>query len=190
LESSCDRLRDELGLRPEHNVFLQVADFIPRKRHRDLLHAFVGLPSPARLLLAGDGPELEAMAKLANDLGIAERVLFLGIRADIPVLIKVADALILVSDQEGLPRCVLEAMAMARPVIGTRIRGTTDLIEEGGGILVPVGDPDAIAVAMRSIMDRPADARKMGMRGRQLVSQYDQARILTLHDHLYEQVLQ
>jgi glycosyltransferase involved in cell wall biosynthesis len=189
-KTSSSELRAALNLGEGTSVFLQIADFVPRKRHRDLLRAFAMLPPSTRLLLAGDGPELGAMVLLARDLGIVDRVRFLGQRNDVPVLLALADAVLLVSEQEGLPRCVLEAMAMERPVVGTRVRGTKDLLEQGGGILVPVGNVDAIAAGMRDILERPVEARAMGLRGRESVTKYDQQLILELHDRLYEQILQ
>jgi len=187
---ACERLRSELKLCPDQRVFLQVADFVPRKRHGDLLRAFARVPRPSRLLLAGDGPELARAIKLAADLGIADRVDFLGVRTDVPALMKIADAVVLVSSQEGLPRCVLEAMAMGRAVVGTRIRGTKDLLEDGAGILVGVGDIDAISAAMRQVMDCPIEVGKMGMRGRELAGRYDLRNIVGLHEELYAQVLE
>lgn len=188
-KDSSSKLRAELNLKSGETVFLQVADFVPRKRHRDLLRAFATLPSATRLILAGEGSELSAMVSLARHLGISDRVRFLGQRSDIPELMKLADAVMLVSEQEGLPRCVLEAMAMSRPVVGTGVRGTQDLLEQGIGVLVPVGNVDAIALAMRGISESPADAKAMGVRGRGLVGKYDQRHILELHDRLYEQIL-
>lgn len=187
---ALDRLRFELELGTGNTVFLQVAEFSPGKRHGDLLRAFSQLPSTTRLLLAGDGPQLQPMVQLAHDLCIADRVRFLGFRRDIPELLKAADALVLVSEREGLPRCVLEAMAMGCPVIGTAVRGIRDLIGGGVGILVQLGDVDAIAAAMRAIAESPEMLKAMCAKGRIHVSRFDLRRVIDLHDKLYERVLE
>jgi glycosyltransferase involved in cell wall biosynthesis len=184
-----ERLRLDLEIKSGETVFMQVADFIPRKRHADLIRAFAEIEEGSpKLLLAGDGPERSVMQRLAHELGVLDRVKFLGMRSDISELLHIVDALLLVSCQEGLPRSVLEAMAVGKPVIGTAVRGTRDLIEDGAGLLVPVGDVGAIADAMRRIIREPEQAHQMGRRGRELASQYDVRRIVESHARLYEQV--
>lgn len=188
-DNTLETLRTALNISPLERILLQVGEFIPRKRHGDLLRAFARVKSHARLVLVGDGPLLSAMSKLADCLGVANRVSFLGYRSDIPALMTLSSAVILVSEQEGLPRCILEAMAIGRPVIGTRVRGTADLIENGAGILVPVGDVNAIAAAMNTILENLQAAQHMGAFGREVVSQYDLTHILSLHEDLYCRIL-
>jgi glycosyltransferase involved in cell wall biosynthesis len=188
-ETEVNRLRHELGLCAEERVLLEVAEMIPRKRHEDTLRALAGDGVRVKLLLAGDGPSRADLQSLAASLGLQNRVAFLGPRRDIPALIKLADALILVSSQEGLPRSVMEAMAMSKPVIGSDIRGTRDLLAGGSGLLVPVGDISAIADAIRTVVENPSLALEMGRRGRESIRAYDLAYILKLHDQLYEQIL-
>ncbi|MFM6200711.1 MAG: glycosyltransferase, partial [Dolichospermum sp.] len=132
-----EKLRQELGLTANTKLFLSVAEFIPRKRLSDILKAYCNLNRPETcLVFAGDGVLMEEMQQLAIKLNIQNQVRFLGIRRDIPILMRTAVATILVSEQEGLPRCVMEAMSLETPVIGTNIRGTRDLLENGCGLLV------------------------------------------------------
>jgi glycosyltransferase involved in cell wall biosynthesis len=123
---------------------------------------------------------------MAQQLNLTQQVHFLGYRTDIPAWICAAQALLLVSEQEGLPRSVMEALALAVPVIGTDIRGTRDLLAGGGGILVPVGDLTAIARAMTWIADHPKDARQMGTQGQEQVQPYRLEAILEHHRQLYQ----
>jgi glycosyltransferase involved in cell wall biosynthesis len=183
------RVAQELGLAKGQSVFLKVAEMTPRKRHVDALRAFAAIPGPSVLLLAGDGPLRNELQRLASDLGIAERVFFLGRRPDVPVLMKLSNTVILVSSQEGLPRCVMEAMAMGKPVIGTDIRGTRDLLAKGSGLLVPVGDITAIAAAMKELAENPALGVAMGQQGIEAVKEYDLDNVIRLHDELYDEVL-
>jgi glycosyltransferase involved in cell wall biosynthesis len=183
-------IRDELRLEPEQPLFVQVADFSARKRHKDVLAAFARMRySSAHLALAGTGSLLEPMRAYAATLGMAHRVHFLGTRRDIPALIRASVAALLPSVREGLPRSVMEAMSLAVPVIGSDIRGTRDLLSGGGGHLVRVGDLDGLAQAMEWILDNPESAREMGRRGRSALDKYDLQSVLKLHEAVYQRVL-
>jgi glycosyltransferase involved in cell wall biosynthesis len=189
-DAEVARVRRDLGVGPETHVFLVIAEFIPRKRHRDALVAFARLDRPdARLVLAGAGPLLDEVRQQAAQLGIADRVSFLGVRSDIPALVRASVAVVLASEQEGLPRSVMEALSLGVPVIGTRIRGTADLLQGECGLLVPVGDTEALAGAMRTMLDHPDAARDMARRGRARMAEYDVRIILALHESLYERAL-
>ncbi|PPS39826.1 glycosyltransferase [Chroococcidiopsis sp. TS-821] len=186
-QSDVMQLRQELGLTPEHPLFLSIAEFIPRKRHRDLLQAFALLPPHAHLALAGTGVLQTQMQRLADRLGIAERVHFLGLRQDIPVLIRASVATVLVSAQEGLPRSVMESLSLEVPVIGTKIRGIQDLLE--AELLVELGDVNAIARAMTWVLDRPQAAQTLGKRGRDRIANYDLRQVVAMHEKLYAEAL-
>ncbi len=183
---------DELGIAPENPLFLSVAELIPRKHHQDILRAFACLErSDVHLALAGDGDEewTQQMQDLASALGIKNQVHFLGFRRDIPTLIQASIATLLVSEQEGLPRSVMESLCLETPVIGTNIRGTRDLLAGDCGLLVEVGDIKGIAQAMTWVLDHPEDALAMGKRGREHMSTYDLQNILELHEALYSEAI-
>jgi glycosyltransferase involved in cell wall biosynthesis len=183
-------IRQELDLEAQDVLFLALAEFAPRKRHADLLQAFAQIATPqVHLALAGDGPLKSSLQALSHQLGIDRQVHFLGFRTDIPQLMSVARCLILISQQEGLPRSVMESLAVGLPVIGTRIRGTEDLLASGGGILVEVGDINGIAQALTWMLDHPRQAEAMGQQGQRSISTYDISKILALHDQLYAEVL-
>lgn len=174
----------------EGPIFLCIAEFIRRKRHADLLHAFARMRNKtAKLLLCGDGPLLESMQALASTLNIAGRTQFLGYRRDVPALLAACNAVVLCSEQEGLPRSIMEAMAAARPVIGTGIRGTLDLLEDGGGRLVPVGGISELADALDWVAEFPDEARRAGEMGAQAVERYAIGAILRMHEELYGELL-
>lgn len=172
--------------------FLMIAEFNPGKRHRDVVKALhlIKDRTDARVAFAGRGRGVEEVRSLVESLGLADRIDFLGFREDIPQLIAAARATILPSEREGLPRAVLESLAMGTPVIGTRIRGITDLLEDGGGILVPVGDVEALADAMLRLAQDAGLAEALGSEGRKSVEVYDIKRLIGAHEHLYERALQ
>lgn len=189
-QTEVEKLRQELNLTPKTSLFLSVAEFTPRKRPQDVLKAFAHLArSEARLAFAGDGYLMEQMQQLAIELGVENQVHFLGVRQDIKTLMRVAVATVLASEHEGLPRCVMESMCLETPVIGTDIRGTRDLLAKGCGLLVNVGDIEAMAIAMAWILDHPQEAIIMGKQGRKCVAEYDIAHIIKQHDDLYHEAI-
>jgi glycosyltransferase involved in cell wall biosynthesis len=190
-DAQVAQVRKELGIQPDTALFLSIAEFIPRKRHQDILQAFAKVKqSNVCLLFAGDGLLKTHMQQLTTELGISEKVYFLGFRQDIPTLIKAAVATVLVSDQEGLPRSILESMGLGVPTIGTAIRGTQDLLQEGCGYLVPVGDVDALSEALTWFLEHPEAGKAMGKQCQHRVHKYDLKSILQLHEALYSIALQ
>jgi glycosyltransferase involved in cell wall biosynthesis len=188
--NELDRLYAELGIDAATPMLLMVAEFTERKRHADAIRAFSKVVQPpVHLILAGSGPLFEPMRRLAAELGTGDRVHFLGNRNDVPVLMKASRALIVPSSQEGLPRCILEAMSMGVPVIGSHIRGTTELLERNAGLLVDVGDIHQLTQAMQLVLDDRAAAATMGDAGLQQSEAYDLLHILRMHEELYEEAL-
>jgi glycosyltransferase involved in cell wall biosynthesis len=189
--ADVEQVRQDLGLSPEMSLFLSVAEFIPRKRSCDILQAFARLARPdLHLAFAGDGRLIEEMKQLASNLGIRHQVHFLGLRRDIPALMKASVATVLASAQEGLPNCVMESMGVGTPVVGTNIRGTQDLLSSGCGLLVNVGNVEELAGAMAWMVDRPVEARAMGDRGQELIADYGLQHILNQYEALYTEALQ
>jgi glycosyltransferase involved in cell wall biosynthesis len=184
------RVRAELGLKPETPLLLSVADFTPNKRNRDTISALAKLARPdVHLAIAGTGTVMAQAQQLAIDLGIADRVHFLGRRNDVRVLMTAASANILVSGREGMPRSVMESLALEVPTIGTKVRGTQDLLAGGYGLLVDVGDVQGLTDAIAQILDRPEDAKRMAQRGREHLSAYDLKQIIKLHEKLYAEAI-
>jgi glycosyltransferase involved in cell wall biosynthesis len=183
-------VRAELGIKETESLFLMIAEFTRRKRHEDALRAFSRLGrTDVHLALAGEGPEMERMRHLTADLGISDRVHFLGFRRDIPALVRASAATLLVSTREGLPRSTMESLCLGTPVIGTDIRGIRDLLADNCGRLVPVGDSTAIAEAMAWILDHALEAQEMGLRGHRRMGDYALQRIIGLHEELYSEAL-
>jgi glycosyltransferase involved in cell wall biosynthesis len=183
-------LRQELGLGAGDRFFLSVAELIPRKRIEDILQAFAKLADPtAHLVLAGQGPMLDKLQALGIQLGISANVHFLGQRSDIPVLLKAASALILVSQHEGLPNCVIESLYCRTPVIGSDIGGTRDLLQGGSGLLVGVGEIASLTESMRWILNNPTEAIVMAEQGRRAVRDYGIPEVLHQYEVLYQTVL-
>ncbi len=141
-----------------------------------------------KALIVGDGPlraELEAQARR---LGISDRVIFAGLRQDVPSLLTGMEALVFSSEREGLSIAMLEAMAAGTPVIATRVGGTPELIEDGRtGLLVPSGDARALAEALATVLRDPALADRLRQSARERIErEFSLRRMIEAHEHLYE----
>ncbi len=153
---------------------LIVANLRPYKGHAVALAAFAqvraALPTvAARLQLAGSGPAAQALRAQARALGIDGEVDFLGSVADVPALLAECSFTVLPSLTEGMPNAVLESLAYGRPVIASAVGGVPEILGRGGGILVPPGDPEALADAIGRLLADPALVADLGAEGRALV---------------------
>lgn len=172
------RRRVALGL-PESGLLLGcVAALRSVKNHRGLINAFAqafaSSDSEVRLVLVGDGALEEELRQLCRDLGedLAERVLFLGRRADVAQLLPAFDAFVLNSDTEGLSYAVLEAMACGLPIVATAVGANPHLVESGvQGYLVPSGDEDALATCFSGMPKDNAFLQDLGMNARHKVEE-------------------
>lgn len=161
-----------------------------QKGHRHLLRAAARLPGVV-FALVGDGPERASLERTAREVGVRDRILFLGDRDDLPDLLAVCDVMVLPSLYEGLPLVVLEAMAASRPVVATAVGGTPEAVEpDGTGLLVPPADPQALASAVRRVVENPPWACMLGEAGRRRVEREfsSQAMIRAVTGH-YEEIL-
>ncbi|UFN51347.1 glycosyltransferase [Roseomonas sp. OT10] len=131
-----------------------------------LLRALAGLPG-VHLSLGGEGPERPALERLAAELGVAERVAFLGWRRDTGALLAACDVLVCPSRHEPLGNVVLEAFSAGRPVVAAAAQGPGEVIRDGEtGLLVPVDDAGALAAALRRVLEEPALALRLAAAGR------------------------
>jgi glycosyltransferase involved in cell wall biosynthesis len=159
-------LRHAIAGSGEQPIVLVVARLDPQKGHRHLLAAAQEVPD-AVFVFAGDGPERPTLEAMARDLGVRERVRFLGERSDVPDLLAACDVFVLPSLYEGLPISVLEAMAARRPVVATAIGGTDEAVAEGEtGLLVPPADPPSLAAALRRLLADGELRARLGQAGR------------------------
>ncbi len=140
-----------------------------------------------RVEVAGGGPCRERLCRLAAELGVADRVAFLGEVRDVPAVLSRARMFVLPSRSEGIPLTVLEAMACGLPVVATRVGGLPEVVEEGvTGHLVPPADPAALAAAMVETWSDPDRRDRMGHAGRRRAEQYfDIRRMVAQYEALY-----
>jgi glycosyltransferase involved in cell wall biosynthesis len=147
---------------------VMVARFMAQKDHRTLFQALANLTGhPWEVDLIGDGPLMEAMRQLAASLGLSGRVRFLGQRMDVGAILAESQAFLLISNWEGFPLSILEAMRSGLPVIASAVGGVEEAVQDGEtGFLVPRGDPAALAERLTRLLVDPDLRGRLGAHGR------------------------
>ncbi len=189
--TESERIRRELGLAPEAFMLTMVAEMAPVKRHAHLFRAIAQVRDPGvTLVLVGEGPLEVELKSLAESLGIAPKLRWAGYRRDVPLVLGASDAAVLVSEREGLPRFVLEAMSCARPVIGTDTRGIRDAIGSDAGWVVPKHDVLALARAIDEAAGaREARRRRGGLARERVLAEFSLGRVIGDYEELYDEAL-
>ena len=147
---------------------------VRRKRIADLIGVVAALiagggPS-IRCVIVGEGPERERLVAEVERHGIADQVVFTGFQPDAISYINALDVFAMPSEREGLPRVILEAMLMAKPVVASAVTGPSELVVDGvTGFLLPVGDSGAWLDALRRLATDEGLRKQMGIAGRQRV---------------------
>jgi L-malate glycosyltransferase len=173
--SDRNSLRQALGLSPHRRYLACVARFHPVKDHPTLIRGFatVARQRPdVDLLLVGDGELRADLEKLVFELEITDRVRFLGVRSDVPDLLRAVDVFALTSVSEAASLTVLEAMASRLPVVLTGVGGNPEMVRmDREGLLVPRGNAPAFTAALLRVLDDPALAQRFGEAGRRRVEE-------------------
>lgn len=185
--------RKQLGMQDEF-VWLAVGRFERPKDYFNLINAVKRIGSQhSRFVIAGDGPLRAQTEALAKQLGVANRVRFLGMRKDVPALMTAADGYVMSSAWEGLPMVLLEAAASGLPIVATDVGANREVVRHDiSGALVPPSDPAALASALQRLEQLPAETRKaMGMAGRDLVIRnYSLSSVLDQWESIYRSFIQ
>lgn len=153
----------------------------------------IGRHPDARLLLVGTGTEEEALRQEVSRLGLADSVVFAGMRTDVAEILRGSELTVLPSIYgENLPTVLMEAGACGRPVVASHVGGISDIVADGEtGLLVPSCDHVAVAASINQLLDNPALARRLGDAGRRRVERLFDARgwARSLHE-VYEDAVQ
>jgi glycosyltransferase involved in cell wall biosynthesis len=192
-------LREELGIETGTPIIGTVGNVNPVKGHTHLLRAIarlekrygsVAVPIVGQVLDSRT-EYFEKLKRLRSHLGLDDVVRFVGHRSDIPQLLSLFDVFVLPSIAEACPISVLEAMAMERPVVATRVGGVPEQIVDGEhGWLVPPQDSEALASSIRNALESPAERRRRGEAARRRVlNRFSMERCVERHTELYRSAL-
>ena len=185
--------RKQLGLSPDWPVVGSVGRFEPVKGYDTLLEAAALLRTrqpKVRFLLAGEGKEESRLKRLAKELRVEDRVFFLGWQQEIPEILSALDLFVLPSRNEGMGRALVQAMAMGKPIVATRVGGVPEVLGEGeAGLLVPPDDPVQLSQAIEQLLTDRELARKLGEGGKRRAPAYSAERMVAEIESLYETLL-
>ena len=162
-----------------HRILLEVA---ARLQHR--------LPSLV-FVFVGDGPLRAELERQAEELGIRDRVQFLGERRDIPAILASLDVTVLPSASESLSNAILESMAAGVPVIANKVGGNVELLSDGKGILIPPGDAEALGAALQELAADRSMRESLGRVARRFAQEnFTIERMRRKHEELYADLLE
>jgi glycosyltransferase involved in cell wall biosynthesis len=186
-------LRERCGTSPSEVLVAYVGRLVPIKRVDLVLRAIAGARqggAPVRLVVAGDGQSRTSLEVLADELGIADAVCFLGYLPDARTVAAAADIAILSSDNEGTPVWLIEASAAGRPAVATSVGGVPDVVRPGSGVLVGRGDHKALAEGVAQLAGDPELRAQMGARAREhVIRSFSIERLLRDIEALYQELL-
>lgn len=182
--------RQELGFADEDFLILTVAEMTKNKNHSTVLKALALLKdkeefSSIRYLICGRGENEQNLRQEAAELGISDNVIFLGYRHDVPDLLRCSDLFAFMSFREGLPVALMEAMSSGMSIICSRIRGNTDLIEDGMDGRIAENTPQAVADAIRELYRDPEKRQRYGAAAAEKVKQFDAENVHRIMKDIY-----
>ena len=174
--------REGLGLRPDGRYLLTICRLMGWKRVDGIMRALRGLEDDVHLIVAGDGDMLEPWKALAAELGLAQRVHFLGNvpYAKVPLYIRAAEVFVLNSEYEGLSHTLLEVSALGTPIVATGVCGNPEVVEDGvNGLLVPLRDDEALRAALERLLADGALREAFVRAGLDRMARFDRDATLT-----------
>jgi glycosyltransferase involved in cell wall biosynthesis len=173
-EEEKNSVREKWNIRHDDAVIGIVSKLWEGKGHEILIRAFKEVKKDikrARLIIVGEGPLDNMLHDLVDSLGLSDSVLFTGFQMDVAAIISSFDVAVLPSYFEGMGRVLLEAMAMEKPVVASRVGGIPDLVKDNvNGLLITPGDVKGLADALKKLLNDKGLANIMGRDGRKGIS--------------------
>jgi glycosyltransferase involved in cell wall biosynthesis len=159
-------LRADPGRTPARLVMTARFEF--QKDHSTLLRALAGLNGSWELDLIGDGPLLPQAQSLASELGLKDRIRFWGQRMDVETRLAAAQVALLITNWEGFPRSILEAMRAGLPVVASSVGGITESVQDGvTGFIIARGDVEGLRRRLAELLNDAGQRIRMGRSGRE-----------------------
>ncbi|MCG1023068.1 N-acetyl-alpha-D-glucosaminyl L-malate synthase BshA [Sutcliffiella horikoshii] len=186
-------LKVQYGIADEEKVIIHVSNFRKVKRVQDVVKSFhlIEKKIPSKLLLVGDGPEISVVCNLVRELGLKDKVLFLGKQENLEDLYSISDLMLLLSEKESFGLVLLEAMACGVPSVGTKIGGIPEVIDNGKtGYLSDVGDVEDIARNAIEILGDTTLHTKFAENAISRVKEhFSSQRIVEQYEEMYKQLI-
>ena len=175
----------------EKVTLLTVGELAPGKNHKVVLDALAKLSDPdIGYYICGEGQCMEALRQRVRELKLEKQVHFLGYRTDVVSLLKKADIFVFPSLREGMPVAVMEAMALACPVVAYDIRGCRELIvDQKGGILLQDKSIEALTQAIQELANDPSERKRFGVFNQEKVKEYSDTVVKEERKRIYKEVL-
>lgn len=181
--------RESLGVASDDFVVLSVAEFIKRKNIITLIKAIENTHNKKiKLLLCGRGILKEELQNYVHENNLDERIKFIGYRKDISNCIQISNALAMASFHEGLPRCIMEAMSLEKPIICSDIRGSRDLVGTEGGLLLSPTDTQGFTEAIEMLASNNSLCKKFGKRNKEFIQNYSLDKVLDQMRAVYKEL--
>lgn len=189
-----NRIRTEFNVEAKDFLFVHGARLVSQKCQADMITAIKILQERniyAKCLIAGEGDTKEQLKKQIEELGLQQQVFLAGYRQDMQAILNAGDGFVLVSEYEGIPLAMLEAMSIGLPVIGSEVPGISEVFEHGThGLKVPVHQPEQLANAMAQIMQDQVAARAIAENGRlRFLEAYHEERMYQKVEQLYARLV-
>ena len=183
--------RQELGLNPDDFAFVSAGRLEPNKNNETLIRALAQVHNPkVKMVFCGDGPDMEKLKHLAEELRISDQTIFLGNRSDMKEIYLAVDALAMASFREGLSRTIMEAMTNGLPCVVSKIRGNVDLIEDGvEGYLCSPSDVNGYAAAFSNLAENAELRQQMGNENLRKIKDFDIKKVTEELKKIYTAVL-
>jgi len=177
----------------DEKIVMHISNFRPVKRVTDVVRTFKKILDRvnARLIMVGDGPERISAAGVARQLGVSDKITYLGNNEAVESILPLADLVFQPSEHESFGLVPLEAMLSGVPVLGTASGGVCEVVEHGvTGYLCEVGDTDAMARCALEVLQNEAKAREMGIKGRARARElFAEEKIVDEYEALYQDCL-
>lgn len=200
LDININEYKEKLGIRDNDVVIFTAAELMYGKNYIQAFDAVkllieklsnsLNAKYNIRYLVAGDGILEEKLKKYIQDNKLSNTVSFLGFRKDMPEILNICDIFLFTSYREGLPRCIMEAMACGKPIIATDIRGNHDLVcDKRNGFLVKCNDAVDTADKLQKLITNKQLCIEMGNEGRQMIEEYSINKVIKHMADIYEECL-
>ncbi|KGX85536.1 N-acetyl-alpha-D-glucosaminyl L-malate synthase BshA [Pontibacillus marinus] len=190
----ANHLREEYGIQSDEKVIIHISNFRQVKRVQDVIYSFERITQEvnAKLLLVGDGPEYSTVCQLVSELGLRDRVIFLGKQENVSELLSISDLKLLLSSKESFGLVLLEAMACGVPCIGTNIGGIPEVIQNGeSGYICELGDIEDISNKSIELLTNFEKWTEFSKNGLHRVNQdFHSETVVKQYEDVYEELLQ